>query len=383
MFSKETPAILGGCKEGTQLRILILTGKFCMGHWSASQSLAQQIVDAYPGSEVRVEDFLDCAMPEFSDFLYKSYNRLVTYNPGLFNVYYRMTENSAARPPFEWVFMEKLEELLQEMGPDAIVATHPFCAQVVSRYKAARGAGIPLVTCVTDISAHSEWINPNTDCYLVGSREVRDRLAGKGVDPERIFVTGIPVRAEFRSPRRSPRSGRAGRPRRLLMMGGGLGLVPRKNSFYEALNALPEVETTLICGHNQKLYDRLVGQYPHIEVLGYTDQVCAYMNRADLMLSKPGGITLFESIFSELPMLAWEPFWEQERKNARFIVKRGIGRVAPKEPISCLEAIKALIYDDRALDGMAARMREMKGSLNQTSSPQIVASVVQASEVRA
>ena len=201
------------------------------------------------------------------------------------------------------------------------------------------------------------------------------------MDRERVCVTGIPVRAEFRSPCSAPRSSRAGRPRRLLMMGGGLGLMPTKDKFYEELNALPEVETTLICGHNQKLYERLVGQYPHIEVLGYTNQVCAYMNRADLMLTKPGGITLFESIFSELPLLAWEPFWEQERKNAHFIMERNIGRVAPKEPMACLESIKALIYDDGALDGMAARMREIKDRLNQTSSPQIVASVVHASEV--
>ncbi len=363
------------------MRILILTGKFCMGHWSASQSLAQQLLDAYPGSEVRVEDFLDCALPKLSDFLYKSYNRLVTYGPGLFNVYYRMTENSAARPPFEHTFLEKLEELLEEMSPDAVIATHPFCAQVVSRYKGEHGSGLPLLTCVTDISSHSEWINPHTDCYLVGSREVRDRLAGKGVDRDSICVTGIPVRAEFRSPRRPPRSSRAGRKRRLLMMGGGLGLMPTKDSFYEALDALPEVETTLICGHNQKLYDRLSGRYPHIEVLGYTDQVCAYMNRADLMLSKPGGITLFESIFSELPLLAWEPFWEQERKNARFLVERGIGRVASKDPMRCLTEIQALIYDDQTLDGMADQMRAIKAGLNQAESPRIVASVVRASEV--
>ena len=91
------------------------------------------------------------------------------------------------------------------------------------------------------------------------------------------------------------------------------------------------------------------------------------MARADLVLTKPGGITLFETIFSELPILAWEPFLEQEKNNARFLVKRGLGRVAAKEPEECLSAIRALIYDDETLEWMAGNMRAMKGQLEEES----------------
>lgn len=364
------------------MKILILTGKFCMGHWSASQSLAQQLRDAYPGAQVHIEDLVDYSMPEIARAVYKGYNLLVTYGPAFFNAYYKLTENAPARLCFPGYFVEKLEELLRETEPDAVVATHPFCAQVVSRYKEVSGDSLPLLTCVTDISAHSEWICGGTDCYMVGSGEVRDKLAEKGVDPARIRVTGIPVRAEFLAPRRRARRVRGTNgPRRLLIMGGGLGLMPRQDSFYEALNALPGVETTLITGNNRKCYERLAGRYEHIEVLGFTDQVCAYMGRSDLVLSKPGGITTFEALFSELPMLAWEPFWEQERKNARFLVERGIGRVAGKESGKCLEAIRELIYDDLALEGMSANMRRLKGLLEQEHLSGIVAAAAHSSEV--
>ena len=364
------------------MNILILTGKFCMGHWSASKSLAQQLLDAYPGARVRIEDLVTYSMPEISEAVYKGYNLLVTYGPALFNAYYKLTENAPARVCFGGHFVEKLEELLRETGPDVVIATHPFCAQVVSRYKAASGSQLPLLTCVTDISAHSEWICDRTDCYMVGSTEVRDRLAEKGVDPSRICVTGIPVRAEFLAPRRGVRRVRGSHePRRLLIMGGGLGLMPRKDSFYEALNALPGVETTIITGNNHKCYERLAGRYEHIEVLGFTDQVCAYMGRSDLVLSKPGGITTFEALFSELPILAWEPFWEQERKNARFLVEQGIGRIAGKESGRCLQAIRDLIYDDKALEYMAANMRRLKGVLKQDHLTGIVAAAVRTSEV--
>ena len=126
---------------------------------------------------------------------------------------------------------------------------------------------------------------------------------------------------------------------------------------------MPGVRTTLLTGNNHKLFERLHGRYANIEVVGFTDRVYDYMAWADLMLSKPGGITLFETIFSELPILAWEPFLQQERENARFLTRCQIGRIAPKEPEACLEAIARLLSDGPALEQMAGNMRRLKGQL--------------------
>ena len=141
------------------------------------------------------------------------------------------------------------------------------------------------------------------------------------------------------------------------------------------MNALPGVRTTIITGGNQKLYDRLHGRYENIEVVGFTDRVYDYMARADLMLSKPGGITLFETIFSELPILAWEPFLQQERENARFLTRHQIGRIAPKEPEACLEAIARLLADGAALERMGRNMRRLKGQLEVQSLERLMAAL--------
>ena len=355
------------------MNILILTGKFGMGHWSASQSLRLQLLNAFPAANVTVEDFFAYALPDASEAIYKGFSLLVTHGSGLYNIYYKATENASlkTRPPLESLFQDKLAELLWERRPDAVIATHPFCAQLVSDYKEELCSTLPLVTCITDLTSHSEWINDHTDCYLVGSPEIRDRLEEKGVDHGRILVTGIPVKPEFKAPARRGQDG----VRRLLIMGGGLGLLPKRDSFYEALNALPDVRTTLITGGNQQLYDKLHGKYENIEVVGFTDRVYDYMARADLMLSKPGGITLFETIFSELPILAWEPFLQQERNNARFITRYQIGRIAAKEPEACVEAIRRLLYDDKALRRMGRNMRLLKGRLEAQSLARIVATL--------
>ena len=338
------------------MEILILTGKFGIGHWSAALSIQEQL--EREGHQAQVVDFFAYALPETAPALYRGFNLLVTYGGGIYNLFHRMKRNAEGEVPLASQFTRRLAGLLAVTRPDVVVSTHPVCSGVVARYKAERTSALPLVTCVTDITSHSEWIHPGTDRYLVAGEDVKTALVRKGVDAERVTVTGIPVRAQFSSELR-----RMDGPRQLLIMGGGLGLMPRKDSFYEALNALPGVHTTILTGKNQKLYDRLAGKYENIEVVAFTDRVYEYMGRAHLMLSKPGGITTFEAIAAQLPMLAWEPFLEQERENARFLVAHGLGRVVPKDEEDCLAAIRACIHDDVLLERMSAAMGEMNTAL--------------------
>lgn len=342
------------------MNLMILTGKFGMGHWAASHSLKQQLEHSL-GARVEVVDFLSAALPELSPALYKSFQLLVTYGGGLYNLVHTLTESAkTAMPnPLADALTQRFYDLALERQPDAVIATHPLCAQLVSRFKRDYGVPLPLVTCITDVTCHSEWLNPGTDCYFVGSPTVREGLMAKGVPAQRIEITGIPVREEFKKPVR--RGG--GLPRNLLIMGGGLGMMPRREGFYEALNGLPHVHTTIICGHNEKLRDRLAGKWENIEVLGFTDRVCDYMARSDLMLSKPGGSTMFEAIFSKLPLLAWAPQLAQEKENAQFLVAAGAGLVTQRKPEACLEAIRSTIYNDRLLAGMSQNAGRLRSQL--------------------
>lgn len=363
------------------MNILILTGRFGMGHWAASQSLRQQLLQGFPDAEIVIEDLPAYALPNAAGLLYKAFNLLVTRGSGLFNTYYKLTSlgRPDARPPLEGLFLDKLAELLQQYRPDAVIATHPLCAQMVSRLKeeAARQErqelDLPLITCITDVSSHPEWINRNTDCYLVPSGEVRESLVRKGVDRARICVTGIPVRQEFRSMRGGSQALRnlcledlcqeEPRPHghELLIMGGGLGLLPSSRDFYDRLNAIPDTHVTIITGRNKKLYQRLAGQWEKIEVIGYTDRVWEYMSRADMIVTKPGGITLFESIYAQVPIYTWPPALCQEKRNASWLEEKGIGWIAGRE--NCAEEIGEILQDGQRLARAAVRMGLLRGQL--------------------
>lgn len=342
------------------MKLMILTGKFGMGHWAASLSLKQQLERSL-NAKADVVDFFAAALPELSPALYKSFQLLVTYGGGLYNLIHILTESAktAMPDPLADALTQRFYDLALEEQPDAVIATHPLCAQLVSRFKQDYAVPLTLVTCITDVTCHSEWLNSGTDCYFVGSPTVREGLIAKGVAPEIIEVTGIPVREEFKQPVR--RGG--GLPRNLLIMGGGLGMLPKRDSFYDALNVLPHVHTTIITGHNEKLRQRLAGRWENIEVLGFTDRVCDYMARSDLMLSKPGGSTMFEAIFSRLPLLAWAPQLAQEKENARFLTSAGVGLVTRRSPEACLDSIRQVIYDDSLLAEMSENAGRLRAQL--------------------
>lgn len=361
------------------MNILILTGKFGMGHQAAAESLRQQLLSGFPKAEVTVVDFPAYAMPDVSDIMYKSFQLLVSYGSPLFNTYYKATSlgRPDARPPLTHLFLDKLVELLYQYRPDAVVATHPFCAQVVSRLKEKNKyrLDLPLITCITDVTSHPEWINGNTDCYLVPSREVRKSLIEKGVNPTRICVTGIPVRKEFYELTRH----RDGARRKLLIMGGGLGLLPTSEDFYRELNSIPDTHVTIITGRNQRLFERLRGRWENIEVIGYTDRVWAYMQDSDMIVTKPGGITLFESIFAQVPIFTWQPSLCQEKNNARWLVQMGIGWVAEQE--NCVGEIRAILQDEQKLSQAAARMGKLREQLEEDGLNRIIAAIGHSMEV--
>ena len=148
------------------------------------------------------------------------------------------------------------------------------------------------------------------------------------------------------------------RRKEVLIMGGGLGLLPKSEDFYESLNQIPDVHVTIITGHNQKLCKRLQGRWENIQVIGYTNQVWEYMWRADLIVTKPGGITLFETIFARVPILTWPPTLQQEKGNARWLTEEGIGWVAGKK--NCADEIREILSDEGRLAGARYRMDRLR-----------------------
>ena len=343
------------------MKILILTGKFGMGHYSVSEAIGQEISSRDSNIEVSIVDILDYLMPTASKILYKSFNTLVTKWSNLYNFVNINNEDNNIKT-FNYFFVKGLDRLFLEFNPDIVISTLPISSQYISKYKSLKKSNIPLFTFITDISSHSEWIHKNTDFYFVGDISIKKSLIDKGIDENKIIVSGIPVKQGFKDKIIKFDKNKS---KEILIMGGGLGLISFNKNLFESLNNEKNIKTTVITGNNKKMFEQLKSKYKNIEVLGYTNKIDFYMKRADLIISKAGGITLFEAIYSETPIYVVNPFLLQEVKNAKFIEKRKIGQVVWNEEMDIAKDILSLINDDKAILKMKSNMKKVKENINQ------------------
>ncbi len=359
------------------MKVCILTGKFGMGHLAAAQAIKQQIDASTLDADIEIIDWLQYATPRFADKYYSFYSFLVKNGRGFYNTWYRFFENRKTNQKPELSSYSTLcfSKLMEERKPDLIISTLPLCSQTVSFYKEKTNCSIPLITCVTDITGHSEWISKNTELYLVGSHVVKEKFIEKGVSPEKIHVTGIPVRLDFIKNSSFKRRNKDNSIKKLLFMGGGLGMLPDDLEFYYNLNLLPDIEVTVITGKNDKLYHHLIGRYENIKVLGFIENIGDYMRQADLIVTKPGGITTFEAIHSEVPIIALNPYLQQEIYNANYIEEMHIGTVVNGNSSRCLQDLISILEHEK-LDNYRYHIKQIKGQLEENTLLEVLKDVI-------
>jgi len=98
-----------------------------------------------------------------------------------------------------------------------------------------------------------------------------------------------------------------------------------------------EYQIIAVAGRNKRMKDkfnRLVENYnvaDRVKVLDYTKKVPELMHISSMVVTKPGGLTLTESLVSNLPILIVNPIPGQEEENADFLVRQGVGIWIKKE----------------------------------------------------
>ena len=71
------------------MKVLLITGKFGMGHYSAAATLAEEIQSAYRGAEVKIFDIYEGAFPGCCQMIYSVYSSLVERGCLLYNLAYK------------------------------------------------------------------------------------------------------------------------------------------------------------------------------------------------------------------------------------------------------------------------------------------------------
>jgi processive 1,2-diacylglycerol beta-glucosyltransferase len=318
-------------------RILILSEGFGAGHTQAAHALSVGLRQIAPDVQTRVLELGTFLHPTIMPLVYAAYRKTLTSKPELYAKLYRSQYNKSLSRWMELMlhrlFYAQTAEVLRQLRPDAVVCTHPFPNAVISRLKRS-GLNIPLYTVITDYDLHGAWVTSETNAYLVSTPGVKRQLLSRGVPPHKINVTGIPVHPNFwrqhdkEEIRR--RFGLKAMPT-VLIMGGGWGIVSDLGLLEHMMRWRESIQFIICLGNNRKTQEKLqenpVFVHPNVRLLGFVKEIDQLMEVSDLLVTKPGGLTVTEALTKGIPMLFYQAIPGQEEENCQYFLENGYGEL--------------------------------------------------------
>lgn len=370
-------------------KILLLSVSAGAGHARAAEAIRAYAAIADLASTVIHLDVMDYVTRGFRQIYTDFYLKLVNHAPSLWGYLYNFTNEVKRDSSIEkwrrglerWNAKKLLREI-HAFKADAIICTHFLPAEMLSRLIARQELTCPVWVQVTDFDLHRMWIHEGMAGYFAANQEVAFRMRSQGIAAERIHVTGIPIMPAFaRAPSRAICASEFGiDPTKLtiLLMAGGAGLGQLDQlaaqllqmRFDQSEDAIP-FQLIVLTGKNTRVLHALQGialDYPRrLFPIGYTTQVERLMTCADLIITKPGGLTTSECLAMGLPMIVNAPIPGQEERNADYVMEQG----------AALKAIDglALEYRIRELIANPPRLKAMREQARRLGQPHAAQSV--------
>ncbi len=361
-------------------RVLLLSVSAGAGHQRAAEALAAWGAGR---AEIQHWDVLDFVSAAFRTVYSDAYIQLVTKHPEWWRLVYNASDRAA--PGSAGQRLRRLVErgntraLIKAVGafrPDRIICTHFLPAEILGHEIARGRCQVPVYVQVTDFDLHPMWVTPGMAGYFAANEEVAARLLACRPTVTAARVTGIPVMPAF-DPRPAPDADPAPTPswaaarrelaldpdaRVVLLMGGGSG-IGGLAAQAEALLDLDQAPVVVaLAGRNaaalaglQAVATRFPGR---LMPMGFTDQIPTLMRAADLVVTKPGGLSTSECLALGLPMILSAPIPGQEERNADYLLEEGAALKAVDSLALRLRAA-ALLADPPRLARMAAAARRI------------------------
>jgi processive 1,2-diacylglycerol beta-glucosyltransferase len=326
------------------MKVLILTLTVGQGHNSTSFALAEYLEQK--GAECIVLDTYKYLNKLIGDTLDKGYTSIARYNPEMnLRIYDRAEKDSLSQKQrktyFPYTFAEvskkKMQKYIETEQPDFIVCPHIFSAILMTQMKrdGIFTQNIPLIGIVTDFTIHPFWNDTELNYYVVPNELLAYTAEKKGISADRLLPFGIPVKESFSYavPVEEARAqlGLADKRTVLIICSSmGFGSIP---DLVGDLDNVPlDFQIVVICGNNKRLIRHLESSICSKEIIlrGYCTNVELYMDAADCVVTKPGGITVSEALAKMKPLIITEPMPGVENRNLIFLLNNRLAVHAGK-----------------------------------------------------
>jgi 1,2-diacylglycerol 3-beta-galactosyltransferase len=348
-------------QELNMKKILILTADYGYGHRSTANAIAEALRETH-GQECEVDiinPLDDPHAPAFFRENQNDYDKMVREMPELYKLGYQVSESRLVgdliKGTFTLALFNVLREIIHQKKPDVIVCTYLFFQGILSAVFAVEKRHIPLLTIVTDLeTVQSLWFHPVADLCLVPTQTVYDLAIEAGLPPEKVIITGIPVRPELMKgdqDRISLRQSLGWRSDLFTVLAVGS---KRVEHLYDALRVLNHsglpVQLVVVAGGDDERYRNFQETQWHVEThcYNFVTEMGTFMRAADCILSKAGGLIVSESLACGLPLILIDVIPGQETGNANHVVSGNAGVLA-RDPIEVLETVCHWLEKDKSL----------------------------------
>ena len=350
-------------------KILIFYASFGGGHLSAAKSIENYLLKNFNNVDIELIDCMKYVNKTIEKISTSAYKEMAKKMPWAWGKIYEGSQKgplahiSSKANSFMAI---KLLKLLREKNPDIIISTHPFGSQMCSYLKRKGKVNFKIATILTDFKSHDQWLvgADYTDFFFVSNTDMQKELVQKNINENKIIVTGIPVREEFLIPHNKEQIladlNFATNKKTILFFGGGefgLGKDMTLKVFECLLSRCPQTQIIAISGRNEVMknkFENFVEQYSRkndVRIFEFTNKVAEYMSIANLVVTKPGGLTSSESLVSHLPMVLINPIPGQEEENAEFLENKKVAKWIKKDDdINFI--LNILVNDETILNNM-------------------------------
>lgn len=307
-------------------KIIILSLSVGEGHNQVSRALFEEFIDR--GFRVEIVDLFQFMDKTHVHILKKLYFKMIKQYPFIWEIIFKMTNNQLIQKfgaPLGRKLWKYFFQYCQKKEIDFFITTHPLATFVVRDMKRVCNKNIQLYAVLSDFSTHELSISPFVDGLFVATKGERDKLLAKYPNVP-IFSYGIPLRKAWddvlnkynlRKKLQLPLFQRI-----IVLTGGGEGILPYDNIVDILEKDKKESYIIIFLGRNDKnkRTEYFLKNGSFVRFIPFSNDYYQFVMASDLLISKPGGVTLAEAIRIGIPTVVCAPLPGQEKNNESYVI---------------------------------------------------------------
>lgn len=316
-------------------KILIVSCTAGAGHKRAAEALRLTCKEHFPEHVAEHIDLMD-----YSDWLVRksvtsTYHFMTRHLPALYGLIYNISDDKRSAKTLNLfssmlkVNIRKLHKFVAAFAPDRIICTHFLASAFLKNFS----ENIPTDMLVTDYELNKIVLDPKIRYFFAPTEQIAEEIKQTG---RTAFATGIPLHPEFSREKNIEIIFRDFGLKKdwptALLLSGGTGIIDSSQMAEDIINNFRDINLIAISGqHNPRLLKKLNNLSEksgaiNYRVIEFTDRIDELMRASQVIISKPGGLTLTECLHLKKPMIIIDPIPGQEEANADFAQKNNYGR---------------------------------------------------------